>query len=480
MADGAVDNQEAGGAVRSDRHVATRSRGQGALAVIVLAAVIGGGFALQRGLGPRLPQAASMGTARSGAWFCPHGGGTKEWKATLYLANPGADPVTARVTSLVAKKPSTTEGVTVLAQTTAAVTVPAIGREASTYVEYFGGWLAAGWVTQGGGGEIGVGAEPCAPSSARTWFAPDGTTEQGQDAYLIVMNPFAVDAVFNVVLLTPRRAPIRNAKLTDRVLQPGQSVAFRLNAFAEGDPAVGAEVDVSLGRVAVSSLGISRDGGIRSVIGSTGTTSQVDLPAGEGAGQSTLAVMVPGDASLRFGATLISGDASVPAGGLTGSDQNPTSADSYPITISGGASIDVLAEGSTAFAATQRSIGVGNDDAATGGTASPASDWVVLPAIAGEPAHPGLVLVNPGNTAVTITLHALMPQGQVPPPDLTVALAAGSVVQAPSGFLAQVHQAAIEIHSVGGDVIAMAASTSLGVKGLSTYALAMGVAIPPR
>lgn len=480
MAGGAVDHQEAGDAVRSDRHVATRSRGQGVLAVIVVAAVIGGAFALQRGLGPRLPEAAALGTARSGAWFCPHGGGAKEWKATLYLANPGPDPVTARVTSLVAKKPSTTQGVTVPSQTTVAVTVPAIGREASTYVEYFGGWLAAGWVAQGGGGEIGVGAEPCAPSAARTWFAPDGTTEQGQDAYLVVMNPFAVDAVFNVVLLTSRRAPIRNAKLTDRVLRPGRSVAFRLNAYAEGDPAVGAEVDVSLGRVAVSSLGISRDGGIRSVIGSTGATSQVDLPAGSGAGQSTLAVMVPGGAPLRFGATLVSGDEPVPAGGLTASGQNPASADAYPVTISGASSIDVVAQGSTGFAATERSIGVGNDDAATGGALSPTSDWVVVPAIAGEPARPGLVLVDPGNAPVTVTLHALAPQGQTPPPDVTLTIAAGSVVRAPSGFLAQVDQAAIEVHSEGGDVIAMAASTSLGVKGLSTYALAMGVTIPPR
>ena len=87
----------------------------------------------------------------------------------------------------------------------------------------------------------------------------------------MVMNPFAVDAVFDVVLFTPKRAPIRNSELTDHVLRPGKSVAFRLNAFAEGEAAVGAEVDVSLGRVAVSSLGITRDGGIRSVIGATAT-----------------------------------------------------------------------------------------------------------------------------------------------------------------------------------------------------------------
>ena len=102
----------------------------------------------------------------------------------------------------------------------------------------------------------------------------------------MVMNPFAVDAVFDVVLLTPKRAPIRNSELTDHVLGPGKSVAFRLNAFDEGDPAVGAEVDVSLGRVAVSSLGITRDGGIRSVIGAVQTGSRAYLPIGGGAGQS--------------------------------------------------------------------------------------------------------------------------------------------------------------------------------------------------
>ena len=178
--------------------------------------------------------------------------------------------VVARVSSFSTKKPATPQSVTVPPQATVSVSVPAKGREASTYVEYFDGWIAASWVAQGGGGEIGVGAEPCAAATGATWFAPDGTTEQGEDAYLVVMNPFAVDAVFDVVLYTPKRAPIRSSALTDHVLRPGKSVAFRLNAFAEGEAAVGAEVDVSLGRVAVSSLGITRDGGIRSVIGTHG------------------------------------------------------------------------------------------------------------------------------------------------------------------------------------------------------------------
>jgi hypothetical protein len=444
---------------------------------VVIAAVVGGGLALQRGLGPRTPPRASPGTARSGAWFCPHGGGPKEWKATLYLANPGVADVTARVTSLSVHHRSAPDSVTVPAQATVAVTVPAVGREASAFVEYFGGWIAAGWVTQGGAGEIGVGAEPCAPAAARTWYAPDGTTTQGEDAYLVVMNPFAADAVFDVVLLTPRRAPIRDSKLTDVVLKAGRSVAFRLNAFAEGEAAVGAEVDVNLGRVAVSSLGISRDGGIRSVIGATAASSKAYVGAGAGSGQSSLVLMVPGERQLRFGATLLSKDPAQPAGGLTEAQQNPTSARLFPVTTSGAASIDVVSQASVPFVASQHAVGVGNDSAATGG-AQPAARWVVLPAIAGEPALPGLVLVDPGNQTVTVTLHALAAAGDTPPADVTLTISAGSVATAPPAFLDQLPFGAVEVRAVGGAVLATAASTSLGVKGRSTYALSVGVAEP--
>jgi hypothetical protein len=466
--------------VRAQRHVApaTRGRGQGLFTVAVLMVVVGGGFALQRGVGVRTPGRAPAGTSSSGAWFCPHGGGPKEWKARLFLANPGDSPVAVRVTSISVMKPGSPRSVTVPPQATVSMPVPAKGREASTYVEYFGGWVAASWVTQGGGGEIGVGAEPCASTTAPTWFAPDGTTEKGEDAYLLVMNPFAVDAVFDVVLLTPKRAPIRSTELTDRVLRPGKSVAFRLNAFDEGDPAVGAEVDVSLGRVAVSSMGITRDGGIRDVIGSVETGPKGYLPVGGGAGQSTMDLMVPGDAQVDFGATLVSGGTPVPAGGLTEASQNPASAKPYPVTFSGPSSVDVVAQADGSFAASLRSVGVGNDDGATAGASAPASDWVVLPATAGEPARPRIVLVNPGTTSVTLTLHALVSVGDAPTGDATVSIPAGSVGQVPPGFLEGLHHSAIEIHSSGGDVLALAASTSLGVKGLSTYALAMGIAIP--
>lgn len=462
--------------MRSERKRPRRGA-QGPLTLLVLVSVIGGGVALERQLGPRIPPPASPGTARSGAWLCPHGGGPKEWKATLYLANPGVQDVAARVTALSARPAQAPRQVAVPAQRTVAVPVPAVGREASAYVEYFGGWIAAGWVAQGGAGEIGVGAEPCAPAGARTWYAPDGSTTEGEDAYLVVMNPFAADAVFDVALLTPRRAPIRDSKLTDVVLPGGRSVAFRLNAFAEGETSVGAVVNAQLGRVAVSSLGITRAGGIRSVIGSTVASARAFLAVGSGSGQSSLALMVPGERQVRFGATLVSKDAPQPAGGLTEAQQDPSSARSYAVPTSGAGSIDVVSQDEVPFVASLHAMGVGNDSAATGG-AEPASRWVVLPAVAGQPARPGLVLANPGNDAVTVTLHALAAAGGTPPADVTLNVPAGAVATAPAAFLDQLPFGAVEVRVEGGDVVPTAASTSLGVKGFSTYALSTGLPEP--
>jgi hypothetical protein len=128
--------------------------------------------------------------------------------------------------------------------------------------------------------------------------------------------------------------------------------------------------------------------------------------------------------------------------------------------------------------ATQRAVGVGNDDAATGGATAPAADFVVLPAIAGEPAKPGIVIVDPGNASATVTIHVLAGAGETAPADLTITIGASSVAMVPLTFLQQVPGSAIEIRSDGQGVVAMAASTSLGVKGLSTYAMSMGVVNP--
>jgi hypothetical protein len=459
--------------VRAERH-RERARGQGWLALLALIVVVGGGIALDRGLGSAAAGTAVPGSAPSGAWSCPHGGGPK-WKVQIHLANPGEAPVTARLTELTSGRPRRPLTLTIDPGTSRTVDVAAKTRAASTFVEFFGGWLAAGWVAQGGGGEIGVASEPCAPSAGRRWYAPDGTTEQGQDAYLIVMNPFDAPAAFDIVLLTKTRAPIRDSAVNDVVLPAHRSRAIRLNSLALGEAALGAEVDVSIGRVAVSSLGIGREGGIRSAIAADATGAAAHLPVGAGAGQTVLALMVPAEAPVQFGATLLSTGSATPAGGLTESGQGPTSAATYPIPVEGPGSVEVVTQGDGQVVASLRAIGVGNDWAATGGAQAPAERWVVLPATIGEPVIPGLILVAPGNDPVTVTLHGLTEGG---PSDLVVPLEAGRAVEVPARFWEAVPDAAILVTTDGGPVLALAASTSLGNSGVSTYALAMGVPIP--
>ena len=93
--------------------------------------------------GPNAPAAAEAGTAPSGAWICPHGGGSG-LSVALFLANPGATTVTARVTELGGKAAAEPTGYDVPAGSTVRVNLLPVDRGGATYVEFFGGWIGAG------------------------------------------------------------------------------------------------------------------------------------------------------------------------------------------------------------------------------------------------------------------------------------------------------------------------------------------------
>jgi hypothetical protein len=459
-----------------------RARGQALIALAAFAVLLATGVALDD-LGPRAPQPGpAKGGAPSGAWFCPHGGGAdQEWQVTLSIANPGTEPVDVRVTDLGAKKTSAPRAFTVAPGSTLAVPANGAGRETSSYVEWFGGWVGVGWVAQAGGAETGVAAEPCSPTAAsRQWYAADGDTEQGQDAYLVVMNPFDIEAVFDVALLTATRAPIRHSDLSDYVLKPHRSVAFHLNRYANGEVAVGAQVDVAIGRVAVASLGTADSGGIRSVLGVTAPSRTTTMLAAGDAGQSVLVAMTPLETQARFSATLLSADDPEPAGGLTGAAQAATSAKTYPVITSGASAVDLrAAEGSPALVATRRVQGVSADVGGTGGAVSAASAWVVMPTVVGSPSAPGLVLANTASESVDVTLRLLPTEGQtVSTPTTTITVPAASVIEVPSDFLTQAPDAAVLATSSAGTFIATGASASLGGLGTAGFAIASGIVVP--
>jgi len=454
-----------------------RSLGRGVLAIVLASVVLVGAAAAER-LGPVAPSGGAGGSAVSSAWLCPHGGGDG-WKAMIVLADPGPTPVEVRLTELGKDAPGPPITVTVPAGREVLQVVSAATSADATYVEVFGGWVAAGWVVTGSASTPGLGAEPCAPAGARSWYVVDSNTDKGQRSYLVVMNPYSVDAVFDVALFRPRLPPVRSVDWTDVTLGPGRSTSLNVGGKLLGQPIVGVEVDVSRGRVAAGSLSWSPDQGIRSVLAAPAGSTGWFLPVAGGAGQSTLQVFVPGSAGAHLTAQLLSAEAAPIGAGTAADTQQPAASTSgYEIISTGASSVDVASADGVPIVAALRAAGRDGDAAATGGAAAPGPAWVVTPTLVSAPAHPGLVIVNPGAAPLDVTLR-LLPQGDGGlGPVTTITVPAGRTAAAPAGFLQQAPAASVLV-TADGDVVALGTSTSGGKRGLSSYASAIGVPIPP-
>ena len=464
-----------------------RARGQGVLTVMVAGTVVVGAFFLDR-LGVREPAEAAPATATSATWHCPHGGG-EAYEGNVFLANPGDTEVTARVTELDAEAADGTSVVLVPPGSQVEVDVAASTRSSSTFVETFGGWVAAGWMVRGAGGEAGIGAEPCAPEARRDWVSAAPTTAEGDDAFLVVMNPFDTDAVFDVALFTEDRAPVRHAELTDVTVPPRRSTAIRLNRYAQGERGLGVSIQVSSGRVAASTFVVSRGRGIESVLASVAPGERQVLLTATGTGRSMLAVAIPtvpsdqgavsGQIGSTFAATLRSQDPPQPAGGLAEQAQQPETAAAYAVTTLGPSAVDLVVSAGAPLIGAIRTAGVGRDGAATAGSAAPGTSWVITPTVAGEPARAGLLLLNPGASQATVTVTSIPSEGDTVS-ETVVSVPPGSVGVLPRGFLEGIGSASLLVTADGSPVVALGASTSLGNDGLSLFGLAAGVPRPSQ
>lgn len=454
-----------------------RSRGQVLAALAVLALVIGSAVYAQRNVGARELAAGPGAAAPSGAWFCPHGGGP-DWSVTIELANPGAEPVHVRLTRMNQGKPSTAADITLQPGQTGAVPVVAEDRGSGTLVEYFGGFVAAGWVSHPGSDASGVAAEPCTPTAGDRWLLPDASTLENDQAFVVVMNPFASTAVFSLTVYTDKSEPIRTEDWTDVVLKPFHVRAFRLNAKALGYDSVSTVVDASVGRIAAASLNLTTTGGIRSTLGYFGRApSTVVLPAGFDQGRTALSVLSASTDRIQLTGDLLEHDSSQPVAGLADSSPPGESSRSFPATTNGPSAIVLTARGD-GVAVARRTFGVATDQGGTLG-AVPSAAWIVLPTVVGAPNHPGLVLANPGPGPAEVTLTYLpgLEAGSAPGP-VTVTIPPGRAIQGPKEFVGASPGSAILAIASSGTFVPAGASYSLGREGFATYAVAIGVPIP--
>lgn len=450
-------------------------KGWGLVAVVVAGGLALGGMAADR-VGPATPSDGPVPSAVSSVWVCPHGGG-EGWEGWIALANPGDAPVRARLSGLTSSPRNGSRSVTVPPGSEVLQPVEAGLPESATVVEVFGGWLAVGWLVRADDPDTGISAEPCSDAVGATWYTTESTSEDGERATLVVANPFAAPAVFDVVLFSPDNPPLRDPDWSDLVLRGGRSMALEISRKVVGEEAVAAVVQAKVGRIAVGTLGVTTDGGVRGVLGTMTPASTWYLPAGGGSGQSSLVTFVPEDQGVRFGARLLGEEGPQAAGDLVEAQQQGASTRVSPVVVQGPASIVAAASADRTFVTAQRAAGQSADDAATGGTAVAWPAWVVLPTVAVEPSFPGLVVSNPGAEIVTVTLRLLPPEGEGSPEEITFQVEPSSSGGAPEGFLERSPQAAVLV-TADAPVIAAGASTSSGVRGLSWYAISLGVPVP--
>jgi hypothetical protein len=125
-----------------------------------------------------------------------------------------------------------------------------------------------------------------------------------------------------------------------------------------------------------------------------------------------------------------------------------------------------------------RGLGPGEDLGATAGAATVSDSWLVLPATSGVSPSPGAVVVNNGDGDVVATVELLPSAGGTAAAALTVQVPAHSAAAVPPELWASAPDAALLIRTDGGDVVALAASTSGGARGGDAFALSMGVPLP--
>jgi hypothetical protein len=287
----------------------------------------------------------------------------------------------------------------------------------ATEVEYFGGWVGAGWVVQRGGSEPALAASRCAPSPSPSWYAPDVPTGRGQTALLVVMNPFAEDATFDVVLRTDQRTAVSPTALSPYVLPAGTSIAVRVNQYLLQSPReaiVTGEVHVRLGRVVAGSLSLSADG-VGAEVGVPSPAHRWVLPAAAYEGGTTanlmqaqnrgvdLTVLAQGPTEERV---LTEGPGALPLG--------PHQVLAYGVEDPSALGLVVEAASRGQVAAQRRVTGEGGDPALIGGSPVSRPRWLLLPSLPPKGGRTTMVVENPGRATAAIRLQLFGSDGPVP------------------------------------------------------------------
>jgi hypothetical protein len=428
--------------------------GRRLLAVLVVVGLIvaSGWWLTQTGVRATTTSVAGPPT---GAWFCPHGGG-KGWQAWVSVANPGPATSTVRVTSFDQSGSKRASTFTVGGSRQVIRPVPASSMSASTEVEFFGGWVAVTAVVQQKGG--GLATERCVSAPQSTWLVSDASTGQGEDSYLVVMNPFDVNAEFNVVFRTEDRA-IRPGPLSPGVLRPGRSLAVHVNSYAlagPGEQTITAEVRPVLGRVVAGGVGI-QGSTLRAEAGQPAPSSRLAIPATGFSGTSRLYLANVGGKDATASVLQLGPDGVRSVGGVGTGNVSADRAKTVVEPSFDDAGTVAAAKGAQVSAAL-RLGSAGGDQATIGAVAAPEAEWIVPAALPPSGGTEELALLNPGRTPVAVQIEPFGETGPVGSPTTVTIPAARTLTFSLSTFGTQ--PLSVRIVATNGTIAVGVASTT--------------------
>jgi len=445
--------------------------GRRAVAVVVVAVlVIACGWWLNA-LGANPPGAGLAGPP-TGVWFCPHGG-AKGWEAWVVVTNPSRTPSTVRLTSFDASGSSRTSTFSVPGERQVHRKIPAGTTEASTEVEYFGGWVAATTVVQTSGGALA--AERCQSAPHPQWYLPDVSTAPGRTTYLVVMNPFDTNAEFDVAFRTENRT-VRPGPLTPLVVRPGRSAAIRVNSYVLGGPkeaTVSAEVHPIIGRVIPGAVGTAGSS-LRSEGGQPEASALQLIPAAGYGSSGFLQIENPTTRDARVTVTQLGPTSRRTVSTAATTTVSAGRAMTVPLTGFPDGSIEVTSRGGVPVAAAVRLEGPTADEATVGAAGSPGLAWLVPATTPPSGGTETVVLVNPGTRATTAGLRLIGPNGVVAAP--TVSIPAGRTLLFPLSGLYGAQPVSVLVSSLRG-IVAGAVTTTPDGNG---FAATTGVPIPEK
>jgi hypothetical protein len=398
----------------------------------------------------------------------------------VVVSNPGARPITVRITTFGAKGITAERTEVIPGATQVYRPVPSKHAGAATQVEYFGGWIGAGWVTQRTDPDAALAASRCAASPSPKWYLPDLPTGRGQRASMVVMNPFAEDAVIDVTLRTDRRAAVRPGQLTALVVPAKTSRAIDVNAFLLQAPAeriVGGEVEVEVGRVVAAAVDGS-GAGLASEIAVDDAASTSNLPIAGVEAASTLAVLNPRQRRSDLSVVAQNDQRQQVVSGVEGESVGPQSAKAVPVSATDAAGVGVEATNHVGVAVQRRATGTGGDPVLVGPAVSGERRWLVLSTLPPAGGRSLLVLQNPGDTLAQVRVELIGPTGPIAASPSNVQLPAGRALFLDVSRLADGEPVTALVTTSGGTIVVGASSYGPGGAG---FAATLGIPIPtPR